>query len=47
VEGVPLGGDVEGVVKVGFILRKVVVVNSDLVAVGKGDVGFVELHFGK
>jgi hypothetical protein len=44
VKGVPFGCDVEGVVKVGFILGKVVVINSDGVAVGEGDVGFVELH---
>jgi hypothetical protein len=47
VEGVPLGGDVEGVVEVGFILGKVVVVDADVVAVGKGDIGFVKLHLGK
>jgi hypothetical protein len=43
VESVPLGGDVEGVVEVGFILRKIVVVNADCVAV-RGPVWFSWLH---
>jgi hypothetical protein len=47
VKSISLGGDVEGVVEVGFVLWEVVAVDVDIVAVGKGDVGFVELHFGK
>jgi hypothetical protein len=47
VNGISLGGYVAGVVEGCFVLGEVIVVDADIVAVGKGDVRFVELHFGE